>query len=115
MGTPIASHVREKLLQALSEWRVGEGVLFTLTAQENMRKHLEKITQSRLVEMIQVWIQRGCDVFRVEETRPEWASLHDCYYKILMPVGGKKVFIEMRLLECQRLQPPKLLIANVHP
>lgn len=115
MATPIDHETREKLLAAIAEGISHNGVKFSSTAVLNLRGHLPRITQQRLIEMIEQWIRSGQEVSQVEEQRPTWADKHDDYYKIVMQIGGTRTFIELRLIEDSRVNPPQLLVANIHP
>lgn len=58
----------------------------------------------------------GGTIDRVKEEREEYRGLHEYHYDLRMNIGDEKdSYIEMRLVNESRFQPPHLVAVNAKP
>lgn len=108
----------EKLVcynNALSNWRYEGFVFLSEVAFEWMKKHMEGISPRSLGRIMFEYVQAGGEIDQQKETRPEW-SIHDWHYDLRIPVTGKQIYLETRLIYQDPKDPddPVIHVVNIH-
>ena len=101
---------------ALRNWRYTDYIIYEEVAERWLRKQLRGYTQRQFSELLHRFVEAGGEVDQVVETRPEW-SMHTHHYDLRPTVGGRKLYVETRLVHTDLNDPddPTILIVNIHP
>jgi len=60
-----------------------------------------------------VYVRDGGEIDQVRETRSNWSSLHDFHYDFRIEIEGRARYIETRLKDESRFQPPVIYVVNM--
>lgn len=113
MATLPAGPTRWAFEQALSEWNSTEGIRWTRVARDWVLRHLE-ISLREFGRRLHEYVARGGEVDAVRETRAHWRELHQFHYDLRLTIDDAAVYVETRLIDDSRVNPPHILIVNVH-
>ena len=90
-------------------------VNWTEVALRWIRGALDCPTADEIGEAMYEHVSAGGEIDQVPERRPEWVE-HDFHYDLRIGIGGRRLYIESRLMFDDPADPddPTILIANVH-
>jgi hypothetical protein len=100
---------------ALANWRYEGYILLTDVAYEWMKLNLKGFSVRTLGRNMHEYVSAGGIIDRQKETRPEW-DLHDYHYDLRIPIEGRMVYIETRLVYDEPSDPddPIIQVVNLH-
>ena len=99
--------------KAFSDWRVGGVVLWRRGAEEWLHRNLPNITMREVNRSLHEHFEGGGQLFHIKETRPNWWMWEYWYKFKSLPIGGRKVFVEMRL-DDRDPDEPVIHVVNMH-
>ena len=99
---------------ALRNHRFEGYVNWTEVAAQWVRRELERLTTTRVAELMHDFVMSGGEIDQVRETRPEWSE-HEYHYDLRFQIAGRRVYLETRLLFDDPTDPddPVILVANM--
>ncbi len=81
-------------------------------------KDLADFTPNRIIDVLIDWVEAGGKIVQVKETRTEYSSHFDFYYKAILLIGhasfSNGLFVEMRLTDTDE-DCPMVSLVNAHP
>lgn len=111
---PKDSPTRQKIVDALSTWNDPVGNDWHPRATAFVQSELE-ISNKQATRQMYEYANSGGDVCSVVETGEEWKKVHSHHYDMRLQIEGVWVFVEMRLIDESRTQPPALFIVGIKP
>lgn len=110
--------IRACICEALSEWRnLGGSVSFDYPAE---KRFLEQYDQrgAGLKDLVRIMYEHAVGngkISQAKETREPWKNFHDYHYDFTVSFCGEDTYVETVLNNESRVNPPCLIIVNVHP
>jgi hypothetical protein len=100
---------------ALMNWRYEGYILLTDVAYEWMDSNLQGFSVRTLGRIMHEHVMAGGAIDQQKETRPEW-DFHDYHYDLRIPIEGRSVYIETRLIYDNPDDPddPIIHVVNLH-
>ena len=103
---------------ALRNWEFGGYVRFELTEQAYrwVRRELNGVPLKDIGRMLFEHVAGGGQIDEIVESRPEWCDLHEFHHDLRIPIQGKLVYVETRLI----FRPPfvsdesSIIVVNIH-
>jgi hypothetical protein len=97
---------------ALSDWNCGGYVNYASLADEWIRSELG-VTQRAFSRLLWEYVNGGGRIDEVRELRQEYSE-HEFHYDLRLPVGGRAVYVETRLIIERDINDTTIHVVNVH-
>jgi hypothetical protein len=105
-------------LNALANWRYDGFIVFTKDAVRWLRAELPDYPPKELGRLLYEYVEaNGCSCMDEQvETREGWRDLHPFHHDIRMPVAGRLIYFETRLIYRDPDDPddPLIQVVNAH-
>jgi hypothetical protein len=105
-------------LNALKNWKYAEFIRFEKDAFRWIRAELRNYSTREVGRLLYEHVlENGCScVDEQPETRERWRDLHQFHHDIRMPVAGRLIYFETRLVYRNPNDPddPIILVVNAH-
>ena len=101
-----------RILGILANWRVTGYVIWKDIAIEWLIDNLTGMDQQQVAKLMFQYLSTGGAIDQVPERRPEWSDF-DFHYDLRLPINGRKIYIEMILVEDDPTDPI-LRIVSIH-
>ncbi len=100
---------------ALANWRYSEFIRLTRIAERWLTAELTGLTVAELGRLMHDFVAAGGVIDQQRETRPEWTA-HEYHYDLRIPIRGRLVYIETRLVYQKANDPddPWIHVVNIH-
>lgn len=103
---------------ALSNWNYEGYVCFELTetAYKWLRTEFDNITFRELARLMHEFVESGCEVDEVRETRERWSGEYEFHHDLRFSIQGKPSYVETRLHFRQPFEPDTstITVVNTH-
>jgi hypothetical protein len=108
----------EAYKDALGNWSFDGYIQFELTetAYEWIKRELSNISLKNIGRLMYDFVEAGCEIDEVPETRPGWSDEFEFHYDLRFTIQDKPVYIETRLKYQLPVVPDDsvILVVNVH-
>ncbi len=102
----------DKFLEALKDWNCGGVIEWKPLASEWLRRNLEHLSQKAVGHLMWEHVSNGGEIDQVAETRERYRERHQYHYDFRIPVVGRLIYIETRLVESK--MGPTIYVVNIH-
>ncbi len=104
--------LRASYEEALREWNCEGFVQWKPLPSEWLRKNLENLSQKAIGQLMWQHVADGGEIDQVVETREEYRVHHQYHYDFRIPIAGRLIYIETRLVETR--MGPTIIVVNIH-
>ena len=105
--------IRKKILDALSSTEHGDGVKWTRPALANLHKDLPRLAHEKVNQILRKWVEKGNRINICVENRLEWKDKYTHHYDFTISIGGRKRYIECRLID-DATNSSELFVVSFH-
>jgi len=101
---------------ALANWRYEGFITFAKDALRWLHLELTEYSTRDIGKLLLEFLLAGGEIDQQVETRPHWRNLHEFHYDIRIPMKGRLIYFETRLIAGDPDDPDdsQIDVVNIH-
>jgi len=103
-------------LNALANWGITGYVNFLKHTEDWLRAELAHLPAREVSRLLHDYVAAGGTIDEQVETREHWRELYEFHHDLRLPIGGRVIYFETRLIYRHPDDPddPVLYVVNIH-